>query len=108
MIDYFRMMFSMRKVLVKTATIAPAKVKWEAQLKAPNIKLPQSLVTFSRANGSGSPIGEWLSKACSEALEEQNVEVATIGPYWVPISQKNGSLSQSLGVLSFRDSALWC
>ena len=62
----------MRKVLVKTAkvvqhihlepaglrlfTIAPAKLKWEAQLKAPNIKLPQSLVTFSRANGSGSPI----------------------------------------------------
>ena len=37
MIDYFRMMFSMRKVLVKTATIAPAKVKWEAQLKALNM-----------------------------------------------------------------------
>ena len=31
------MMFSMRKVLVKTATIAPAKVKWEAQLKALNM-----------------------------------------------------------------------
>ena len=54
MIDYFRMMFSMRKVLVKTATIAPAKVKWEAQLKALNMKLPllstfeanQRMVTF--------------------------------------------------------------
>ena len=54
MIDYFRMMFSMRKVLVKTATIAPAKVKWEAQLKALNMKSPL------------------LTKVCIVALEEQN------------------------------------
>ena len=59
MIDYFRMMFSMRKVLVKTATIAPAKVKWEAQLKALNMKSPLLTkvcsVTLLRFNCTSKP-----------------------------------------------------